>query len=225
MAEQAVVEEYQVMRLPDGVSYEQAALIEPAAVAINAVQRGGVEVGDSVLVTGAGPIGALSVLAARAAGASQVFLSEPNDRRAARADQLGADARFDPTSTDLCAEIRERTDGRGVDVAIECSGKNPGLRACLEATRTRGSVAQVGLHVKDASINAWDLTEREISLVGVFGFSVPDFSRVAAQVDSGALPVERVVTSTISLEDVVSKGFEPLVDPAGSEIKVLVAAT
>jgi (R,R)-butanediol dehydrogenase/meso-butanediol dehydrogenase/diacetyl reductase len=224
MAEWAMVEQYQVMKLPENVSYEQAALIEPAAVAIGAVQRAGMQVGDTVLVTGAGPIGALSVLAARAAGAAQVFLSEPNEKRASRAAGLEPSAIFDPTSTDVSAELQERTNGLGVDVAIECSGNNAALRTCMQATRTLGTVAQVGLHVKDASIDAWALSERQISLVGVWAFSVPDFPRIAAQVDSGALPVERVITSSIPLEDVVHSGFEALADPAGSQIKVLVAA-
>jgi (R,R)-butanediol dehydrogenase / meso-butanediol dehydrogenase / diacetyl reductase len=223
MAELAVVEEHQVARLPDGVSYEQGALIEPAAVAVNAVGRGGVQVGDSILVTGAGPIGALCVLAARAAGASQVFLSEPNAHRAARAASLGANEIFDPLAVDLCAELRERTGGRGVDVSIECSGNGAALQACLQATRTRGSVAQVGLHVRPASIDMWDLAIRDVNLVGVNAFAVHDFSRVPTLVETGALPVEKVVTSKVALEDAVSDGFEALVDPDGDQIKILIA--
>ena len=126
-----VVESYQAWRLPDEVSYEQGALVEPAAVAEWGVAQAGVRPGDRVLVTGAGPIGALAVLAARAAGAGEVYLSEPNARRAARADQLGATAIFDPRATDVAAEVSERTEGLGVDVAVECSGTEPGLRACL----------------------------------------------------------------------------------------------
>jgi (R,R)-butanediol dehydrogenase / meso-butanediol dehydrogenase / diacetyl reductase len=82
ISELAVVVDYQVAVLPDELSYEQGALIEPAAVAEYGVQRGGVRPGDSVLVTGAGPIGALAVLAAQAAGAGAAYLSEPNQVRA-----------------------------------------------------------------------------------------------------------------------------------------------
>lgn len=92
LAELGVVEDYQAWRLPDELSYEQGALVEPAAVAAWGVEQGGVRAGDRVLVTGAGPIGALAVLAAQAAGAGEVYLSEPNRRRAARAEGLGAAA-------------------------------------------------------------------------------------------------------------------------------------
>jgi len=222
MAELAVVDEYQVARLPDGVSYEQGALIEPAAVAVNAVERAGVRAGDAVLVAGAGPIGALSVLAARAAGAERVFLSEPNAARAERAASLEPDAIFDPRSADVAAELRERTEGLGVDVAIECSGNVAALGACLQAVRARGTVAQVGLHVTDVAVDTADLTERELTLVGVHAYPVTGFPQIAAQIDAGTLPVERVVTSTIALADAV-RGFEALVDPGGADIKILVA--
>lgn len=223
MAELAVVQAHQAIPLPDAVSYEQGALIEPAAVAVHAIKRGGVKPGDTVLVTGAGPIGALSVLAARAAGAEQVFLSEPNPARALHVASLGTDASFDPASEDVAAAIRDRTGGVGVDVAFECSGNDAALRACLSATRARGVVAQVGLHVKDVSIDVVDLTEREIALIGVYAYPVTSFPEVAAQVASGALPVERIVTSRIGLDEVVSKGFDALADPAGGDVKILLS--
>jgi (R,R)-butanediol dehydrogenase/meso-butanediol dehydrogenase/diacetyl reductase len=222
-AEQAVVEEYQVSLLPDAVSYEQGALIEPAAVAAYGAARGGVAAGDRVLVTGAGPIGALSVLAALAAGASEVYLSEPNARRAARAAALGAAAILDPTSVHVVAEVRERTDGLGVDVALECAGNDAALATCLAATRTRGTVAQVGLHVRPAAVDAMDLAARELSLVGTWCYPVHEWPRITAQVASGKLPVERVVTDRIELDAVVPEGFDVLVDPEGDQIKILVS--
>jgi (R,R)-butanediol dehydrogenase/meso-butanediol dehydrogenase/diacetyl reductase len=223
MADEAVVGEAQVLRLPAEVSYEQGALIEPGAVAMYGVQRGRVGSGDSVLITGIGPIGALTVLACRASGAEEIFVVEPNAKRAARAEELGADIVLDPTAYDAVAEVIERTNGRGVDVALECSGSEGGLRACLGATKARGVVSQVGLHTKDAAIDVMDLAEREIDLVGVWCFAVHDFSKVARQVASGSYPVEQIVTSKIRLQDVVPKGFDALVDPAGNELKILVS--
>src|SRR4249920_1056278 len=122
MAELATVAEYQVVPLPDDVSYRQGALIEPTAVAAYGVERAGVGPGDQVLVTGAGPIGALAALCARSAGASTVYVSEPNPARRARAEALGVAVVLDPTAIDVPAFLREQSDGLGVDVAIECSG-------------------------------------------------------------------------------------------------------
>src|SRR5213082_1570740 len=113
MAELATVAEYQIVRLPDSVSYQQGALIEPTAVAAYGVERGGVKPGDRVLVTGAGPIGALAALCARAAGASSVYISEPNAARRARAEALGVATVFDPTSADVPELLHEETGGLG----------------------------------------------------------------------------------------------------------------
>jgi (R,R)-butanediol dehydrogenase/meso-butanediol dehydrogenase/diacetyl reductase len=162
------------------------------------------------------------VLAAQAAGAGQVFLSEPNPRRAKRAENLGATEIFSPTDVDVPEAVRERTRGLGVDVALECAGNDAALRACLGATRSGGTVAQVGLHVKDASFNAMELAERELTMVGVWCYPVHDWPRVTSQVASGALPVERVVSNRIALSDTVESGFEALLDPEGDQIKILV---
>src|SRR5437773_12539287 len=119
MAEFETVAEYQVVRLPETVDYRQGALIEPTAVAAYGVERAGVAPGDSVLVTGAGPIGALAALCARSAGASTVYISEPNAARRERAEALDVATVLDPTSVEVPELLHEETDGLGVDVAIE----------------------------------------------------------------------------------------------------------
>lgn len=223
LASRAVVDDYQAWRLPDSLSYEQGAMIEPAAVAAYGVARGGVAPGDSVLVCGSGPIGALTVLAAYAAGAGEVFLSEPNPARAGWASVLDTAAVLDPGEVDVAEWLRDRTDGLGVDVAIECSGSEPGLQSAISAVRTRGTVAQVGLHVAPAAIDPMRLAEREITLVGTWAYDVHEWPRYMAQVASGAFVVEKIITDKIGLEDVVTGGFEVLTDPTADQIKILVA--
>lgn len=225
LSDAAVIMDYQVGAvLPDDVSYEQGALIEPAAVAAYGVARGGVRPGDAVLVTGAGPIGALAVLCALAAGAGTVYLSEPNHARAQRAKGLGATEIFNPRETDIVADIKERTGGIGVDVAIECAGNEHALDACVNATRKAGTVAQTGLHVGKASVTPMTWAEHDLSIIGTWCYPVYDFPRITAQIASGALPVEKIVTGRTTLEHTVPEGFDRLIDPAGDEIKVLVSA-
>ena len=221
MAELATVAEYQVVRLPEGVTYRQGALIEPTAVAAYSVERAGVRPGDRVLVTGAGPIGALAALCARAAGASTVYVSEPNPARRARAETLGIDVVLDPTSTDVPELLREHGDGLGVDVALECSGHSSGFDAAIRSLRRRGTLAQTGLFVGEASVEPMLWALNDLTIVGTWCYWVYDFDRIAAQISAGDLPVERVVTSTVTL-DRAPDMFARLASGAADEMKVLV---
>jgi (R,R)-butanediol dehydrogenase/meso-butanediol dehydrogenase/diacetyl reductase len=223
LGELAVVSDYQVAVLPDELSYQQGALIEPAAVADYGVQRGGVRPGDSVLVAGAGPIGALAVLAARAAGAAAVYLSEPNETRARSAAHLGATEIFNPMRTSVPDEVRERTAGIGVDVAIECAGNARALNDCVDATRRAGTVVQTGLHVGPAQVEPMTWSLNDLTIMATWCYRVYDWQRIGALIQSGAFPVESVVTSEIEMDATVAEGFDVLIDPAGSAIKVLVA--
>lgn len=221
MAELATVAEYQVVPLPDGVSYHQGALIEPTAVAAYGVERAGVSPGDQVLVTGAGPIGALAALCARSAGASTVYISEPNAARRARAEALEVATVLDPTEVDVPALLHERTDGLGVDVAIECSGHPAGFAAAVKSLRRRGTLAQTGLFVGEASVEPMLWALNDLTIVGTWCYWVYDFDRIAAQIAAGDLPVERVVTGHVDL-DGAPQAFARLASGTADEIKVLI---
>ncbi len=221
MGELATVAEYQVVRLPDGVTYHQGALIEPTAVAAYGVERAGVAPGDRVLVTGAGPIGALAALCARAAGASRVYVSEPNPARRARAEALGVATVVDPTAVDVPELLRGETDGLGVDVAIECSGHPNGFTSAIRSLRRRGTLAQTGLFVGEATVEPMLWALNDLTIVGTWCYWVYDFDRIAAQIAAGDLPVERVVTSEIDL-DGAPDAFSRLASGTADEIKVLI---
>jgi (R,R)-butanediol dehydrogenase/meso-butanediol dehydrogenase/diacetyl reductase len=216
MGELATVLEYQVAKVPDDLSYEQGALIEPAAVAVYGVERGNVKPGDHVLVTGGGPIGQLAVLAAKAAGAAAVYLSEPNPQRRAHAKSVEPTLTLDPT------ELGDAIPAPGVDVAIECAGNAYALNDCIANTRRAGTVVQTGLHVGKAEVDPMLWSLNDLTIEGTWCYKVYDWPRIAGLVAAGALPVERIVTSRIAVDDVVPKGFEILADPQGTEVKVLV---
>ena len=221
MAQLATVAEYQVVRLPDAVSYQQGALIEPTAVAAYGVERGGVAPGDRVLITGAGPIGALAALCAHSAGAATVYVSEPNAARRARAEALGVATVLDPTAVEVAELLHDETDGVGVDVAIECSGHANGFAAAIASLRKRGTLAQTGLFVGEATVEPMLWSLNDLTIAGTWCYWVYDFDRIAAQIASGSLPVERVVTSTVSL-DGAPDAFAMLASGTADEIKVLV---
>jgi (R,R)-butanediol dehydrogenase/meso-butanediol dehydrogenase/diacetyl reductase len=221
MAELATVAEYQVVPLPDGVTYQQGALIEPTAVAAYGIERAGVSPGDQVLVTGAGPIGALAALCARSAGASTVYVSEPNAARRARAEALGVATVLDPTEVDVPELLRERTHGLGVDVAVECSGHPAGFATAISSLRRRGTLAQTGLFVGEATVEPMLWALNDLTIVGTWCYWVYDFDRIAAQIAAGDLPVERVVTGRVDL-DGAPEAFARLTSGTADEIKVLI---
>lgn len=224
MGEKAVIRDYNAQPIPDGITDEQAAMIEPAAVALYGVDRGGIAAGSTVLVSGAGPIGALTVLAARAAGAATIIVAEPNpNRRRIIAGIAPYVHVVDPRSGDLTALAADLTEeGVGVDVALECVGREESLNACVRAVRRQGKVVQVGLHMKPASIDAMLWALKDITLEATWCYPTQIWPRIARMIAAGIFPVEKVITARIDAGDVVAKGFEALLDPAGEHLKILV---
>jgi (R,R)-butanediol dehydrogenase/meso-butanediol dehydrogenase/diacetyl reductase len=224
MGEYAIINDYNANRLPDSVNDEQGALIEPAAVALYGVERAKVGGGSTVLITGAGPIGALCTLASAALGASKIFVSEPNPNRRKQIEALGVTTRVvDPKSVNVVEMLRDETEeGVGVDSAIECSGTEAGLNTCCEAVRNHGTVAQVGLHVKRASVDPALWALKDITVEATWCYHVTMWPRIIGMVERGAFPIQKVITAQIKADDVVEKGFKTLLDPAGNQMKVLV---
>ncbi len=227
MGEYAVVNDYNANPLPDSVSDQQGALIEPAAVALYGAERARVGGGSTVLITGAGPIGALSALACAALGAARIAVSDPNPNRRKQISALGvASSVLDPRAEDVPAVVREATEeGVGVDCAIECSGTEAGLNTCCQAVRNHGTVAQVGLHVKKALVDPALWALKDITLEATWCYHVTMWPRIIGMVERGVYPIERVITSRIRADDVVERGFKALLDPAGDQTKVLVSMT
>jgi (R,R)-butanediol dehydrogenase / meso-butanediol dehydrogenase / diacetyl reductase len=223
MGDECVVNDYHASVIPEEISDEQGALIEPAAVAVYSVLRAGIQSGDSVLVTGAGPIGSLVVLAAAAAGATRIFVSEPNPVRGELAKSFGVvEAVYDPSSTDVAVELKELTGGIGVDVALECVGFEPALNLCVEAVRSAGTVVQTGLHVGKASVDPMLWALKDLTIAGIWCYPVQIWPRIVSMIASGKFPVEKVITAKIPLSEVVQRGFERLTAKGNDALKVLV---
>ncbi|NVD42702.1 2,3-butanediol dehydrogenase [Ensifer sp. HO-A22] len=224
MADYATLNEYNVQKIPDAMSDEEAALVEPTAVAVYACDRGGVTAGSSVLVTGAGPIGILTLLAARAAGATQLFVSDINDARLAFAKAILQDLITINPKRDAPGDVvRAMSEGNvGCDVAIECVGNEHALKACVDAVRKQGVVVQTGLHPHENPLNWFQVTFKDIDLRGSWAYPTHYWPRVIRLIASGLLPASKVVTNTITLDQAVAQGFDALLDPAGKQLKILI---
>ena len=155
-------------------------------------------------------------MAARALGAGQVLAVEPNPNRAARANELGVDEVL-PVGPDLVGAVLDLTDGVGVDAAIECSGTEAGFNTGVEAVKAKGTVVQAGLHTGRASVDPMQWCLKDLHIEATWAYPVQVWPRVGRLVSTGRLPVERVVTSEIGIDDVVEKGFDQLIDPAGGD--------
>lgn len=218
-AKYVVVEDYMVHKMPDSMTFEQGAIVEPAAVAAYAIQRSGMKMGDTVLIAGAGPIGLLTVQVALATGASQIFVSDLSENRLKKAKEVGATHTFDARNKDIPQKIREMT-GNGVDIFIDAAGAQASFDTGINSLRNGGTAVLVALFGKKITHDALNQTLRELTIIGTAAYR-NIFPEVIALISSGRLPVEKLVTSVISLDEIVENGFETLVnDP--SEVKILV---
>lgn len=224
MADYALLNDYNVQKIPDTLSDEEAALVEPSAVAVYACDRGGVTAGSSVLVTGAGPIGLLTLLAARAAGAAQLFVSDINDKRLAFAKAALPDlVTINPKRDNPGEVVRDLSEGKvGCDVAIECVGNEHALKACLDAVRKQGVVVQTGLHPHENPLDWFQVTFKDVDIRGSWAYPTHYWPRVIRLISSGLLPASKVVTRKITLDRAVTDGFDALLDPAGEQLKILI---
>ncbi len=217
-SEMLCVPEENVYKLPESVSFEQGALVEPAAVALYAVRESGVQAGDTAVVFGCGPIGLLVIESLRAAGAGQVFAVEMSPERLAVAEQLGATG-LNPKENNVVEVVREATGG-GADVAFEVTGVAPVLQQSIDVTRPAGTTVIVSLWEKGAEINPQAIVMGEktvkatICYRGVFG-------KVLNLMEQDYYPVDKLVTKKIKLENAVEDGFELLVNDK-SQVKILV---
>jgi 2-desacetyl-2-hydroxyethyl bacteriochlorophyllide A dehydrogenase len=166
MAEYVVVPWWITYRLPEAVSFEEAALIEPASVSLHAARITPIDVNDVVAVVGAGQIGLFAIQAARVKGAGMIIALDMKEERLALARQLGADVTINPKTADLPGELR-RTVGRpDVDAALEAVGTEAGVQLAMGLTKLGGHVTLIGNVTPRIQVNLQDIVSRELTLRG-----------------------------------------------------------
>lgn len=216
------VPEYVVYGLPDEVSDEEGALIEPLAVAVHAVRRSEMRAGDQVAIVGAGPIGLVTLAAARAAGAGATYVVERAAARKQQALDAGASHVIDPADGDPVAQIQALTDGgRGVDVSFECVGNEATLGIAVRALRKGGTAAIVGVFEEPVSLHFNDVVLAERTIVGCLAY-VDDFPRAIELLADGRIDAAPFITGRVPLEDVIEQGFLELVANKDRHVKILV---
>jgi L-iditol 2-dehydrogenase len=206
--------------LPDSVSTTAGALCEPLSVGIHACRRGDVGTGDTVLVAGAGPIGLLVMEAARAAGATDVIVTDVVDEKLAFARERGADLVVNVAEADLGAAVEGYTNGVGADVVVEASGAISSIQTTIDVVRRGGTVVLVGL-ASEATVpfDVLDIIDNELDVLGSFRYKNTYPAAIDLLAD-GVVDVEGIVGFESSLEE-IDDAFQRAMDP--TVIKGMVA--
>jgi len=220
-AEYGVFHEYSLFKLPDSVTDEMGAFVEPLAVAVHAVKRSRMKIGASVVIIGAGPIGLLVMQACLAAGAGKVFVIEPLRARREMAVKTGATAVFNPTETDPGKEIGKLTDGLRADVVFDCVGIQSSFDTAVKVTGRRGIICVVGLALKPIQVPFIRLWGHEKELTFSSGYE-DEFPAAISFLANKRVKVEELISARIKLVDLVTKGIRPLIEEAEKYIKILV---
>jgi (R,R)-butanediol dehydrogenase/meso-butanediol dehydrogenase/diacetyl reductase len=218
-AERVVVRADQALPLPDPSWLERAALTEPLGVALHSLNRGALQAGETVFIAGGGPIGLLTVLAAKQKGAARIIVSEPAESRRELALNIGASEAINPAKL-ASVQVRELTGGLGCDLSVECVGIGATMDDCLASTRRGGRIVVAGAFEQPYSVNLLNLLLQEHSIAGTFGYA-SEFEEARDLIVFGTIDVSPLISRVVSLHELPSV-FEQITEDRGHDQKVLV---
>ncbi|XP_054157010.1 sorbitol dehydrogenase-like [Oppia nitens] len=205
-------------KLPDNISDAEGALMEPLAVAVYACKRANLIIGCGykVMVTGAGPVGLLAAMSAKALGAQDVCILDINESRLNFAKQLGISKTIliDSKSevSDLAKQVIDKFGGQSPHVTLECSGAEMSINLAIHVTRDGGDVVLIGVSNNKVNVNISSAAVRQVNLLGIKRY-LNTFPLAIHLVSSGELDIKPLITHTFKLEDGI-KAFETARDSA-----------
>jgi L-iditol 2-dehydrogenase len=218
-AEYVVVPQHILYRLPAGIDFRQAALVEALSIAVHAVQRLAPRLGDSVVVVGAGIIGLLVVQALKASGCGRVIAVDVAPERLQLARRLGADAGLDPGREDVRARLQELTGGRGADGAVEAVGTTPAVQTAVAAVRKGATLALIGNVSPQVELPLQAVVTREISVHGSCA-SRGEYSTALELIERRAIDVDTLISAEAPLRE-GAEWFRRLYEKEKGLIKVV----
>ncbi|MDN3377836.1 MULTISPECIES: alcohol dehydrogenase catalytic domain-containing protein [unclassified Pseudoalteromonas] len=189
-----------IHKLPDNVSLEQGALIEPLSVACHDISRSRLKAGEKAVVIGGGPIGQLVALVAKSVGAD-VLISEVNNDRRKFSSRFDIET-INPLEQDLQEYVSKWSDGKGADVVFEVSGVQPAVEAMTQIAAVRGRICMVAIHSQKPPVDLFQFFWRELELVGARVYEDADFEMAIDLVATGQIDLEPFITSVSELADI-----------------------
>lgn len=188
-----------VYRLPDTISFEEAAMLEAVSVAMHGVSLAQISANAKALVVGAGMIGLLITQALRAAGCSRIFVTDLDDSRLKLAEEVGAHVTLS-AKADVARQMEKLTGGVGVDVALEAVGQTDSVKAAIESVRKGGTVVLVGNIAPEVTIPLQKVVTRQIRLQGSCA-SAGEYPRAIELMASGAIRVKNLISAIAPLTE------------------------
>ena len=220
LAEKIAVDRRWAHKISKDVPLDEAALLEPLTVGFHAVERSDVQHGDVALIGGAGPIGLLTAAVLKAQGVT-VVMSELSALRRQKAIESGvADHAFDPRETDVVEEVKKLTDGRGADVAFECTSVQVVLDTLMDAVRPRGVIVVVSIWGHRSDFDIHKLVMKEIDLRGTIAY-VNNHPATIELLESGKIDLKPFITGRTGLDGLVDEGFDTLIHRNETAVKIL----
>ena len=208
-------------KLPDNVSFAEAAMVEPLAVGVHAATKAQVRPGDLALVMGAGPIGLVTALSALAAGCSRVFVSDLDDAKLEIAASLGPITPINVTKQDVAKEILLATGGWGAEIVFEATGSPKAAATIFEPLCPGGRVVLIGGQSQPIAYDAGAAMVREARVENIFRYAHV-FPRCVAMLSSGAIDVKPLITRTFEFDDSV-RAFEIAASAPKGDVKMQIA--
>jgi L-iditol 2-dehydrogenase len=219
MAELLAVPQHIIYQLPDTVSFEEAAMIEPASIAFHAVKRAHISLGESIAVIGCGIIGLLIIYAVRLAGCGKIYAMDVNPKRLEMARHLGADVLIDSSSSKEDPIKLIRGNGDGVEAGFEAVGVTQTVKAAIESVRKGGRLVLVGNISPEVIIGLQSVVTREIDLMGSCA-SCGEYPLILEAIAARRLNLDWLISARAPLSEGV-EWFHRLATPGIPLLKVI----
>lgn len=205
-------------KLPDNVSFAEAAMVEPFAVGMQAAARAKITPGDTAVVTGCGTIGIMVALAALAGGCSRVLISDISETKLKLAESYGGITGIDLKQVDLIDAVNKATEGWGADIVFECSGASAAVRDLFKVVRPGGTVVIVGLPPEPVAVDLAAACFRECRIETVFRYANV-FDRALALIAAGKVDLKPLVSGTYSFDQSID-AFERAAEGRPGDVKL-----
>ena len=220
-AQYVCVPQSKVIKIPDKISFEEAALIEPLAVAVHAVKRSGQKLSDTVIVLGAGTIGLLVIQVAKLAGAGKVVTTDLLDYRLKKVQELGGDRVINSQSKDLVKLIQEEYGRDGIDLIYDCVGIEETISQAIQIARKGIRIMIVGVPEEKINVDLSLVQDRELELIGVLMYTREDFTTAIDLIQNKKIKVKPLITHQFKLKD-TEKAFNMITEREKEVLKVLI---